>query len=306
MYDSSDPRASLAAAKPTPAPAAAKPFDSASCVHFKDGPPQEEDALSRRWYARGNNFVVCYVEARPGARITRHAQADEYMVVSPLQDMALHIESEHGAEDIPGYSVAIVPAGRSTIEARAEGHFFVIYSSRNEDVASQAVNAQAYAAPRHHVAPLVPWPDAVGGPRIRHYSIDVPDQPGRFGRLWRCSTLMVNVFPEKEPRDIEKVSPHHHDDFEQGSLLVSGTMSHHLRWPWTTNMRHWLPDQHLDCGSPSLTVIPPPSIHTSNGTGGPRMLVDVFSPPRLDFSLKPGWVLNADEYPMPAGQEGKA
>jgi hypothetical protein len=304
MYDKTDPRSSLATAIPAvKAVDTEKPYGTASYVHFKDGPPQEQDALIRKWYGRGHNFLICYVEAKAGATIERATQPDEYVILSPQKALALRVESEHGSEDIPGFSVVVVPPGKSTIYVKSDGHFFVLYTSKSSDLLGSAVNSDAYRAPRHHVAPFAPWPDPADGPKIRCYSMDVKDEPGRFGRMWRNSTFMVNVFIEDKPRDIEKLSPHHHDDFEQCSLLAAGTMSHHLRWPWTTNMRNWLPDEHVDCHSPSMTVIPPPAIHTSNGTGAqPRMLIDVFCPPRIDFSMKAGWVLNANEYPMPTGR----
>ena len=121
----------------------------------------------------------------------------------------------------------------------------------------------------------------------------------RFGNIFRCSTVMVNVInPDPGARNPAKMSPHFHDDFEQLSLQIDGDYVHHIRTPWTTNLADWRGDEHQLCTAPALIVIPPPTMHTSQGVGDHRhQLIDIFCPPRVDFSLRPGWVLNHDDYP---------
>jgi hypothetical protein len=302
MYETYDPRSQL-----TPQAAggavAADGFVPAGYVRFLDEQPAEQTPQARTWYGRGQNMIVAYSEVQPGAVFARSGQPDEYMLVLPERGGGALIEAGAQGVAVPGYSIAIVPPGDSRVTLRQAGLLLRVFSPRNPDVAALAPNAGAYRQPYARIPPYRPWPDPPAGFRIRHYSLDVPPQPGRFGRIWRCTTMMINMLPfEPAPRDTTKLSPHHHDDFEQCSLAIQGAFVHHIRWPWTANQQHWRADDHERCPAPSIAVIPPPAIHTSAATeAGGNQLVDIFAPPRLDFSKMDGWVLNADEYPMPPG-----
>lgn len=302
MYDVSDPRARLTQpAAAAPALPQGRGFAAAQFGRFYESEPQESGPAGKTWYTRGQNFVVAYSEAKPGAVFARVDQPDEYVVLVPDRETSIAVEAGGETVSVPGYSLVIVPPGHSKVSAPKGGRIVRLFTTQSQDIAGKCENAAAYAEPLPNIPPFKPWPAPAGGYRIRVYSLDVPPKPGRFGRIFRCTTFMVNFLePQIGPRDVTKLSPHHHDDFEQGSLALEGAFTHHLRWPWTTNLNVWREDEHAYCDSPSITVIPPPVIHTSRGMkDGLNQLVDIFAPPRLDFSLQPGWVLNADDYPMP-------
>jgi mannose-6-phosphate isomerase-like protein (cupin superfamily) len=181
------------------------------------------------------------------------------------------------------------------------GQVVRLFSHLAQDLLALAGNAADYAQPAPDVAPLVPWPTPADGFKLRNYPLAQHTQEGSNMRLFRSTNLMLNVMtPRMVARDVSKLSPHSHADFEQGSLSLRGTWVHHMRYPWVPDMRAWRGDEHVEVGSPSLTVIPPKVVHTSrNLNDGGAWLLDIFAPPRMDFSSKPGKVANEKDYPLP-------
>lgn len=295
MYEADDPRSRLSTAEGEDTGSG---FGASTYARYYDSPPQEEGKGHRSWYTRGQNFVVCYSEVEEGALFERKGQIDEYVLLLHDPDISATVEANGEVVEVPGHSITMIPPGDSKITCTAAGRLVRLITTRSGDIAAKVSNPEKYAGPHPQIPPFQPWPAPNGGWRIRNYSLDVPDQEGRFGKIFRCTTFMINVFPPQGPRDVTKLSPHHHDDFEQCSLALEGFYIHHLRWPWTANQHEWREDEHEKCATPSVCVIPPKVIHTSAPSAlSANVLVDIFSPPREDFSDMEGWVLNAADYP---------
>lgn len=254
------------------------------------------------WLTRGANFVVAVTQASAGTELARDNNPDEYMVY--LVDTAAVIEAGKERIEASADSLTIVPPGASRVTLSGAGQLVRVFSTKASDLASAAGNAGLYAAGAPEVAPLQAWPDPVGGFKLRNYLVSEHTKPDSNMRIFRSSNLMINIMTARQvARDVRKLSPHSHTDFEQGSLAISGDWVHHMRYPWTQDMTTWKEDEHIEMGSPSLLVIPPKVIHTSrNVNDGGSALIDIFAPPRMDFSSKPGMVCNAAEYPMPVAQ----
>lgn len=299
MTLTSDPRAGikdiLSDGRPVPSS-----FQTADYLKFQERAPSEQTELQSTWYGRGQNFIVAYTVAKHGAVLEVAGQDDEYMLILPQPGPAATLTSNGQTTEIGEYSLTIVPPGPSRIVVRTGGVVVRVFSSLAPDLVTRCLNSATYARPDPNVPPFKVWPPPYDGYKIRTYSLDIPPVEGRFGRLFQSSNLMVNVFYEQGKRDVTKMSPHHHDDFQQGWLILEGECVHHIRWPWTPDLRIWRDDEHVRCAAPSLTIVPPPSLHTTQMTGDKNRLIDIFSPPREDF-VKEGWVLNHSEYPLPGG-----
>jgi len=279
------------------------PIKESQWIEFLTGEPTAITVRgSRTWNARSATLVISYTEAKAGDTLERVHQPDEYALLQYPGSARVRACAGDASEVIDEGAFVVIPPGESRVEVLEDGPVVRLFSVLAEDLLSNLMNGGAYEEPDVRAASLGEWPDPVGGFRLRVYLLrDHPIAEGRFGRIFRTTNLMVNFLGEEpRPRDPHKLSPHHHDDFEQVSFAVRGEFVHHIRYPWGSDSTRWRPDEHRQIGSPSICIIPPPTIHTTQGIGEYQQLIDIFSPPRIDFSAS-GWVLNAADYPSPPG-----
>jgi hypothetical protein len=274
-------------------------FREVSIGRYYEERPQLSGNGSRSWITRGANFAIVCTTGEVGATVSGTAQDEQFVYAL---EGGVVVSAGGQTETLGVEDLAILPPGEWTIRFERPGHV-VQQITADEELARRAANAAIYAQGAPEVAPIEPWPEPVGGYRLRRYSTLEAYARGGMVHAFRTRKLMMVPYARfLEPRDETQLTPHSHADFEQGSVALEGDWLHHLRVPWTANKRDWRPDMHLSVASPSTTIIPAGIIHTSQAVAGEGMrLVDVFAPPRMDFSLK-GWVDNAADYPMPAAK----
>lgn len=213
-YDSNDPRSKLSTAVQGPAgvprPATYRAFD--------DLPPDEElPNGSHTWWTRTQALVVAHTFAQTGDVLPASSDGEYGVIVAD----GAQVTVEHGTEsaDVNEYAAVIMPSGDSTVTVTAPGQIVRIFGAPTvPELAAKCANANDFETPDLNVAEWAPWPNSPNGEKIRVYlASDYPLVEGRMGRLFRSTTVMINLFdpPDLSGRDMNIVSPHHHADHEQ-------------------------------------------------------------------------------------------
>lgn len=268
--------------------------------HFDVREPDETNNGTSHWYAPAVNFVVATSKVQPGATLTITGNPDEHCLVLPTGAPAVRVSAGGDEIEASENTLVVLPPGDSRVEILGSGYVHRVFS-RFSPTFERTRKFAAPQAPRAaEVAELIPWPDPVGGFKLRRYALADYAHLDGVQRIFRTSNMMIKLAPAKNSRrSPSELSPHLHEDFEQASLVVHGRWIHHVRRAWGKDSTQWLADEHVSVGAPSVTIMPPPDIHTSQSVGEElNQLIDIFAPPRVDFS-KAGRVTNADEYPMP-------
>lgn len=268
-------------------------------LDLKARDPDLEDAHSKYWFAPAANVVVEAIQVSEGATLVVEDNPDESVIILSNDAPTVRVTAGEDSEEVTGRALVIVPPGASTCEALSDGWVYRTFSceSPRYQAAVDLVGDPGWTG----TAPFAPWEAPPRGFKLRVYRLsDYAHVEGRR-RIFRSSNLMVAMGESRtEPRPPEDLNPHTHGDFQQISLVTAGTYIHHLRRPWGRDSNAWCEDLHMPAAVPSILVIDSGDVHTSQNLGtGPWYLIDIFGPPRKDFTEK-GFVLNSEDYPNPA------
>lgn len=254
-----------------------------------------------RTIARAQNFIVEQVTGSPGHE-AKFASQDEIILLLPDSGGTLNDETPEGgggATQIGERCVVIVPPGAHSFRFGGEGRLMILATDRPDLNDENIANAAVYREPDSRIAPVgVPFRRICDEGRPQILPIAAIPYPATNPRIKfvQSATMSINWVEYDEARDRTALTPHAHEDLEQGSLAIDGWFIHHLRTPWGKNADQWRDDAHLDAGPSSLLIVPPDIIHTTEGVGaGHHLLIDIFAPPRRDFIARQ-WIFNAGDY----------
>jgi hypothetical protein len=268
-------------------------------IEFRDEKPESRES-SDHWFARGQTFVIEWVDVKVAGGAFRVNNTDEAMVVLPAMGATFKGASETVAAK--GRSICILPPGSYEVSMAEAGSCVCLYSDPDKLDSPKIVNAAVYATPDSRVRPVgAPFKRADGSNTIKVIEMDSITTEGKNTamKVIQSATLSINWVERQGPRDRTALSPHSHEDFEQGSVALFGEFNHYLRVPWGPNANLWRDDEHHLAHRKSVLISPATVIHTTQGIGeGQHLLLDVFAPARRDFIAK-GFVANADDYVEP-------
>ena len=162
-------------------------------------------------WVRAANFAIACQAVRGGDRLVLTGLPDEHLAL--LVGTGARIETASGVVQAPADALVIVEPGDSAIEPDGDGRIVRVVTTRAADVEH-----------RERPEAVRPLGGPVIGPGTRvHALADHPVGEGEM-RVFRSGDLMMNVFgPRTRRRDPARLSPHWHDDFEQGSIVLAGS-----------------------------------------------------------------------------------
>src|SRR5690606_15913297 len=97
------------------------------------------------------------------------------------------------------------------------------------DNAPETLNDTDYAGGTAGIRPAGQPAERTGGADVQVINVDaiVPPAGKPRLRMVRSSSMSINWIEYEGVRDRSNLSPHSHDDFEQGSLAIEGAFLHH-------------------------------------------------------------------------------
>lgn len=228
-------------------------------------PPVDVGDGVSRWELRSEKLLLELIQVDEGAELAVGRESGETVLIVAEGSPAVELTTPSGSQTIDRTALVALTGVTGTVTSRGSGFVYLLMPHATIDA---------------------------GGPAVEVFYPDDYEPHGRK-RVFAGQTWMINIgVPRDEPKPTDKMTPHTHATEEQCSLITVGRYVHHLRYPWTPDMSEWKEDEHLEVGSPSATLIPPGTVHTSQNVGeAPWRLIDIFAPPRSDFA-EAGYVLN--------------